>query len=67
MLQFLMLLQNKLGNPLQSAYRKFHATEWSVLLKVENNIAISLDKGLVTALMLLDLSAAFDTIDFTLH
>ena len=34
-------------------------------MKVENNIAISLDKGQVTVLTLLDLSAAFDTIDHT--
>ena len=39
----------------QSAYRKFHSAEESVLLKVENNIALSLDKGRVTALTLLNL------------
>ena len=33
------------------------------LLKVHNDIIISMDKGEVTALTLLDLSAAFDTID----
>ena len=53
---------NHLCNPLQSAYRKHHSTE-SALLKVHNNIIISMDKGEVTALALLDLSAAFDTID----
>ena len=37
------------------------------MLKAKNNIAISLGKGLVTALTLLNLSAAFDTIDLTLH
>ena len=46
---------NHLYNPLQS-------TE-SALLKVHNDIIISMDKGEVTALTLLDLSAAFDTID----
>ena len=34
-------------------------------MNVENNIAISLDKGQVTVLTLLDLSAASATIDHT--
>ena len=51
-----------LSSPLKSAYRKHHSTE-SALLKVHNYIIISTDKGEVTALTLLDLSAAFDTID----
>ena len=53
---------NHLSNPLQSAYRKHHSTE-TALLKVHNDIIISMDKGEVTALTLLDLSVAFDTID----
>ena len=56
--------KNDLANPLQSAYSKFHSTE-SALLKVQNDIALSMDKGEVTALTLLDVSAAFDTIDHT--
>ena len=47
---------------MQSAYRKFHSTE-TALLRVHNDISVSLDKGHVTALTLLDLSAAFNTID----
>ena len=50
------------SNPLQSAYRKHHSTE-SAPLKVHNDITISMDKGEVTALTLLDPSAVFDTID----
>ena len=53
---------NHLSNPLQSAYRKHHSTE-SALLKVHNDIKIRMDKGEVTDLTSLDLSAAFDTID----
>ena len=53
---------NSLSNELQSAYKQFHSTE-SALLKVENDILLNMDKGRVTALTLLDLSAAFDTID----
>ena len=39
---------NHLSNPLQSAYRKHHSTE-SVLLKVHNDMIISMAKGEVTA------------------
>ena len=51
---------NKLKNPMQ--YREFYSIE-TALLTVHNDISVSLDKGHVTALNLLDLSAAFDTID----
>ena len=51
-----------LGNPFQSAYKAFHSTE-TALLSVTNDILGSMDRGIVTALTLLDLSAAFDTID----
>ena len=46
----------------QSAYRPFHSTE-TALLKVANDILKSLDDSQVSVLSLLDLSAAFDTID----
>ena len=48
----------------QSAYRK-HSTE-SVLFSIHNDILLNMAKGSVTALTLLDLSAAFDTIDHTI-
>ena len=50
---------------LQSAYRKFHSSE-TALLYVQNDIFASLDAGHSTALLLLDLSAAFDTIDHSI-
>ena len=53
------------SNQYQSACRKFHSTE-TALLKIHNNILASMDAGKVTALTLLDLSAAFDTIDHTI-
>lgn len=56
------LTLNKLHEEKQSAYRKFHSTE-TALLKVHNDILQSLDQNNVTVLVLLDLSAAFDTID----
>ena len=46
----------------QSAYRKFYSSE-TALLHVQNDILVSLDSGHSTALLLLDLSAAFDIID----
>ena len=47
---------------LQSAYRSGYSTE-TALLKVKNDILLTMDKQRVTLLVLLDLSAAFDTID----
>ena len=48
--------------PFQSAYRVNHSTE-TVLLQVFNDILRSMDQQKVTILVLLDLSAAFDTVD----
>ena len=45
----------------QAAYRVGHSTE-SALLKVDPDLPHALDKQ-VTCLVLLDLSAAFDTVD----
>ena len=55
------LLSNHVG-PLKSAYKRFQSTE-TALLKIHNDIICNRDNGKVTALTLLDLSAAFDTID----
>jgi len=49
-------------SPFQSAYRKFHSTE-TALLRIHNDLVLSIDQQKVSALVLLDLSAAFDTID----
>ena len=46
----------------QSVYRKKHSTE-TALVRVTDDIKLSLDNKKGTLLMLLDLSAAFDTID----
>ena len=56
---------SKLSNHYQSAYKKFHSTE-TALLKIHNDMLSSMDNGKVTALTLLDLSSAFDTIDQTI-
>ena len=49
----------------QSAYRRFHTTE-TALLKVKTDIIKAMDNQEITCLVLLDLSAAFDTIDHTI-
>ena len=65
------MAHNNLNEPFQSAYRKFHSVE-STLLHIQNDVLLSLDKGQSVFLVLLDLSAAFNTIDYgkllsTLH
>ena len=57
--------ENDLHEPLQSAYKIFHSTE-TALLTVTNDIMLSLDKGENVFLVLLDLSAAFDTVNHSL-
>ena len=47
---------------LQSAYKKSHSTE-TALIKVHNDIVTAMDSGHSVILVLLDLSAAFDTVD----
>ena len=52
-------------NKNQSAYRVFQSTELA-LLKIQNDNATSMDKGAAVGLVLLDLSAAFDTIEHSI-
>eukprot|EP00745_Piridium_sociabile_P012062 TRINITY_DN18726_c0_g1_i1.p1 TRINITY_DN18726_c0_g1~~TRINITY_DN18726_c0_g1_i1.p1 ORF type:complete len:1158 (-),score=142.61 TRINITY_DN18726_c0_g1_i1:196-3669(-) len=56
------LTTHKLLSVHQSAYRAGHSTE-TALLRILNNILVSLDQDKISTLLLLDLSAAFDTID----
>ena len=57
--------ENNLGEPLQSAYRAAHSTE-TALLKVKDDIMTSLHHRKGVFLVLLDLSAAFDTVSHSI-
>ena len=59
------LNENNLMNSFQSAYTKFNSTE-TALLAVHDHIIRAMSQQQVTGLCLLDLSAAFDTIDHTI-
>ena len=63
----LMNYTKEMGNleELQSAYRAGHSME-STLFKVKTDILNSMDKQKVTCLILLSLSAAFDTVSYDL-
>ena len=56
------MTDNNLHEYLQSAYKPGHSTETG-LVKVQNDILTSIDQHGIVILILLDLSAAFDTID----
>ncbi|XP_070180609.1 ral GTPase-activating protein subunit alpha-1-like isoform X3 [Littorina saxatilis] len=59
------LSRNSLMPVYQSAYRPHHSTE-TALLRITTDLLNATDSGLVSALVLLDLSAAFNTIDHQL-
>ena len=57
--------EHDLNEIFQSAYRKNHGTE-TALVKIHDDILRSLDRKCGVVLVMLDLSAAFDTIDHDL-
>ena len=59
------MITNGLHEPLQSAYKQFHSCE-TALFKVQNDILMASDKQQVSILLLLDLSAPFDTVNHNL-
>jgi len=56
---------NSLFNKFQSAYTRFHSTE-SALVALHNHLICAVSQQKLTGLCLLDLSAAFDTIDHSI-
>ena len=57
------LFTNDLFPASQSVYRPNHSTE-TALLRVTNDILLNINDQRVNFLLLLDLSAAFDTVDY---
>ena len=54
---------NSLYPELQSSYRQHHGTE-TALLKVMNDVLLNMNSQQATLMVLLDLSAAFDTVNY---
>ena len=56
------LININLEEPFQSAHKRCHSTE-TALLKVQNDILMAIENKNCVALLLLDMSAAFNTVD----
>ena len=59
------LTEHNLHPPFQSAYRKYHSTE-TALIRVFDDLLNTIDEGDIALLSMLDLSAAFDTVDHSI-
>ena len=55
----------RLGETFQSVYKNFHSTE-TALVRIQNDILCAIDNFESVILLLLDLSAAFDTVDHSI-
>ena len=59
------VMGHHLDETFQSAYKNFHSTE-TALVRVQNDILCAIDNNESVILLLLDLSAAFDTVDHSI-
>ena len=59
------MVANRLFPALQCMYWQTHSSE-TALVKVRNDLLLNMDKGHLTLLVLVDLSAAFDTVDHSI-
>ena len=59
------VMAHHLDETLQSAHKNFHSTE-TALVSVQNDILCAIDNNESVILLLLDLSAAFDTVDHSI-
>ena len=59
------ILRHHLDETFQSAYKAFHSSE-TALVRVHNDILTAIDNNNTVILLLLDLSAAFDTVDHSI-
>ena len=57
------LIKNNLDLKYQHGYKKYHSTE-TLILRVIDDILIGFEKNTATVMVMVDLSSAFDTVDF---
>ena len=59
------VMSHHLDETFQSAYKNFHSTK-TALVRVQNHVLCAIDNNESVILLLLDLSAAFDTVDHSI-